>query len=45
MPKRTSSLLRVGAPLGELVLRLGYLPEAAFVRAFKRFIGSSPGAV
>lgn len=33
------------APLGELARRLGYESEAAFSRAFKRFIGVSPGAV
>ncbi|MCH8920422.1 MAG: AraC family transcriptional regulator [Chloroflexi bacterium] len=33
-----------GAPLGELASRLGYQSEAAFSRAFKRFIGTSPGA-
>lgn len=33
------------APLGELAHRLGYQSEAAFSRAFKRFIGVSPGAV
>jgi AraC-like DNA-binding protein len=33
------------ATLGELALRLGYQSEAAFSRAFKRFIGLSPGAV
>jgi AraC-like DNA-binding protein len=32
------------APLGELAGRLGYGSEAAFSRAFKRFIGVSPGA-
>jgi AraC-like DNA-binding protein len=32
------------APLGELAGRLGYQSEAAFSRAFKRFIGVSPGA-
>ncbi|WNG36281.1 AraC family transcriptional regulator [Archangium violaceum] len=31
--------------LGELASRLGYRSEAAFSRAFKRFIGISPGAV
>jgi AraC-like DNA-binding protein len=31
-------------PLGELASRLGYESEAAFSRAFKRFIGVSPGA-
>jgi len=33
------------ATLGELARRLGYQSEAAFSRAFKRFIGVSPGAV
>jgi AraC-like DNA-binding protein len=33
-----------GAALGELAIRLGYQSEAAFSRAFKRFIGISPGA-
>lgn len=33
------------APLGELAGRLGYRSEAAFSRAFKRFVGVSPGAV
>ncbi len=33
------------ATLGELAGRLGYQSEAAFSRAFKRFIGTSPGAV
>lgn len=32
------------ASLGELADRLGYQSEAAFSRAFKRFIGISPGA-
>jgi AraC-like DNA-binding protein len=32
------------ASLGELADRLGYQSEAAFSRAFKRFIGVSPGA-
>jgi AraC-like DNA-binding protein len=32
------------APLGDLAGRLGYQSEAAFSRAFKRFIGISPGA-
>jgi AraC-like DNA-binding protein len=30
--------------LGEIANRLGYQSEAAFSRAFKRFIGISPGA-
>jgi len=33
------------SPLGELATRLGYQSEAAFSRAFKRFLGVSPGAV
>jgi AraC-like DNA-binding protein len=33
------------ASLGELASRLGYESEAAFCRAFKRFIGVSPGMV
>ncbi len=38
--------LREGdATLGELALRLGYQSEAAFSRAFKRFVGVPPGAV
>ncbi len=32
------------APLADLANRLGYQSEAAFSRAFKRFIGVSPGA-
>lgn len=32
------------APVGDLARRLGYESEAAFSRAFKRFIGVSPGA-
>ena len=32
-------------PLIELADRVGYQSEAAFSRAFKRFIGVSPGAV
>jgi AraC-like DNA-binding protein len=31
--------------LGEMASRLGYRSEAAFSRAFKRFIGVSPGSV
>lgn len=34
-----------GTPLVDLAGRLGYHSEAAFSRAFKRFIGVSPGAV
>lgn len=32
-------------PLARLASRLGYESEAAFSRAFKRFVGLSPGAV
>jgi AraC-like DNA-binding protein len=32
-----------GATVGELALRLGYQSEAAFSRAFKRWMGVSPG--
>ncbi|HEX5940447.1 MAG TPA: AraC family transcriptional regulator [Dehalococcoidia bacterium] len=32
------------APLGDLARRIGYRSEAAFSRAFKRFLGVSPGA-
>jgi AraC-like DNA-binding protein len=40
------TMLREGdAGLGELANRLGYRSEAAFSRAFKRYIGLSPGAV
>jgi AraC-like DNA-binding protein len=31
------------APLDEIAGRLGYQSDAAFSRAFKRFIGVSPG--
>jgi AraC-like DNA-binding protein len=34
-----------GATVGQLADRLGYRSEAAFARAFKRVIGSPPGAV
>jgi AraC-like DNA-binding protein len=33
------------APLGDIALRLGYQSEAAFSRAFKRFLGMPPGSV
>ncbi len=33
------------SPLSDLAGRLGYQSEAAFSRAFKRFVGVSPGAV
>lgn len=39
-----TSLKGDGVALGELAPRLGYQSEAAFSRAFKRFIGVSPGA-
>ena len=34
-----------GVGLAELAERMGYASEAAFSRAFKRFMGVSPGAV
>jgi AraC-like DNA-binding protein len=34
-----------GATVGELAGRLGYRSEAAFARAFKRVVGTAPGAV
>ena len=34
-----------GATVAQLADRLGYRSEAAFSRAFKRVIGTSPGAV
>ncbi len=40
-----ASLKEDGATLGELAHRLGYQSEAAFSRAFKRFMGVSPGSV
>ena len=33
------------APLSELAPRLGYQSEAAFSRAFKRFVGVAPGGI
>jgi len=39
-----TSLKEDGASLGELAPRLGYRSEAAFSRAFRRFICVSPGA-
>jgi AraC-like DNA-binding protein len=38
-------LEKEGVPLSELAARLGYRSEAAFSRAFKRFLGVSPGSV
>jgi AraC-like DNA-binding protein len=40
-----AALKEEGATVGELADRLGYRSEAAFSRAFKRVIGTSPGAV
>ena len=40
-----TSLREDHVTLGEVAYRLGYRSEAAFSRAFKRFIGISPGAV
>jgi AraC-like DNA-binding protein len=40
-----TSLREGNATIGEIALRLGYQSEAAFSRAFKRFMGLSPGAV
>jgi AraC-like DNA-binding protein len=40
-----ASLREDGARLGEIARRLGYQSEAAFSRAFKRFIGVSPGSI
>lgn len=39
------ALSEEGTRIGELASRLGYKSEAAFSRAFKRFVGVSPGAV
>jgi AraC-like DNA-binding protein len=38
-------LKEASASVGELAGRLGYDSEAAFSRAFKRFIGVPPGSV
>jgi AraC-like DNA-binding protein len=40
-----TSLREDGATIAELASRLGYRSEAAFARAFKRVIGSAPGAI
>ena len=45
MQVATSSLQEEGATVAELTNRLGYRSEAAFARAFKRVVGSAPGAV
>ena len=39
------ALTEQGSTVAELASRLGYRSEAAFARAFKRVIGSPPGAV
>jgi AraC-like DNA-binding protein len=44
MQVAVAALKEEGATVGELADRLGYRSEAAFSRAFKRVIGSSPGA-
>jgi AraC-like DNA-binding protein len=38
-------LKELDAPLAEIAHRLGYQSEAAFSRAFKRFIGAAPGSL
>ena len=38
-----TSLKEGGTRIGDLASRLGYQSEAAFSRAFKRFVGVSPG--
>ena len=40
-----AALKEEGVTVGELADRLGYRSEAAFSRAFKRVIGTSPGEV
>jgi AraC-like DNA-binding protein len=40
-----SALKDQGATVAELAHRLGYRSEAAFARAFKRVVGTPPGAV
>jgi len=40
-----TSLKEDRTAIGEITFRLCYRSEAAFSRAFKRFIGVSPGAV
>jgi len=39
------ALRHQGSSIGELAHRFGYRSEAAFARAFKRVIGTPPGAV
>jgi AraC-like DNA-binding protein len=45
MQVAVSALKDEGASVSELADRLGYRSEAAFSRAFKRVIGTPPGAV
>jgi AraC-like DNA-binding protein len=45
MQVAVSALQDEGATVGELANRLGYRSEAAFARAFKRVVGTPPGAV
>lgn len=45
MQVAVTSLKEDPVTVGELAVRLGYGSEAAFSRAFKRFVGVSPGAV
>jgi len=40
-----AALKEDGATVGEVAARLGYRSEAAFSRAFKRVVGTSPGGV
>jgi AraC-like DNA-binding protein len=40
----TQALIREQANLAEVATRVGYATEAAFSKAFKRFMGESPGA-
>jgi AraC-like DNA-binding protein len=45
MQVAVSALKEEGVTVGELANRLGYRSEAAFARAFKRVVGTPPGAV
>jgi AraC-like DNA-binding protein len=45
MQVAVSALRDEGATVAELASRLGYRSEAAFARAFKRVVGSPPGAI
>jgi len=43
--QKAAALLREGsATLGDIADRVGYESEAAFSKAFKRWVGSAPGA-